>query len=646
MGYALGVDLGTAFTAAAVLEDEAVSMLGLGNRALQIPSVLYLQENGQFLVGEAAERHARADPLRVAREFKRRLGSPDEPLIVGGVEVSAEKLSAELLRHVVAVATERRREPPARTVLTHPANWGGYMMGVFRKVVDLAEVPTVAYCPEPQAAAVQYASRSVVEVGERVAVYDLGAGTFDVCVLEKTPGGFELLGIPDGDDQLGGMDFDHALFTAVQNRAGLPELDRHDAAVRTGLERLRRDCVEAKEVLSTEDETVISISWPGVSVDVVLSRTELEALIRERLAQTLEPTRRTIASAGLTPSQLTGIVLIGGSSRIPLVSQLLHEELGVPTARDTHPKHDVVLGALRQLLPQAAARPAPPSPAKAMEPSPSDQTVPSTRPPQQPPTTPPVRSPAVPNRRTPVPSAQPTTLARSPGPVPSWVLPVMIAMVLGAVSLPLIGPHVGDINASTLNVKADPAEHQIQVLPLSGELTIDVQPDIARTLTVDVGLFGGAVRRADHVQVEKGEGNGTLTLPWLATWLRGPVTLTLKDSGPSLTATAAPVKPWYKNPAGVAPIGLALFSLAYAESMLRAVRQRRRVRTVDLLGLATIGALMGVAVALGWWGIGSRLLSIPLVLPILILMAMAGMGLGLVAPHRRTAPSVTPRSFR
>ncbi|HEY9368503.1 Hsp70 family protein [Streptomyces sp.] len=348
MGYRLGVDLGTTFTAAAMRNGGPPSMLGLGNRALQIPSVLYLQENGQFLVGEAAERRGATDPSRVVREFKRRIGDPI-PLMVAGTPFSAQALSARLLASVVATATERRGAAPDEIVLTYPANWGAYKRDLVDQVISLADVGPTVTCPEPQAAAIQYAAQAHLQPGDRVAVYDLGGGTFDVCVLEKTGTGFTILGNPEGIEQLGGVDFDEAVFQHVVGALGpaLEQLDLDSPEGRAALTRLRRDCVEAKEALSVDVDTTIPVTLPGRSTSVRLTRAELETLIAPALEQTVEATGRALRTAGTTAEQLTAIVLVGGSSRIPLVSHLLQSRFATPTALDTHPKHDIAMGAVQ-----------------------------------------------------------------------------------------------------------------------------------------------------------------------------------------------------------------------------------------------------------------------------------------------------------
>jgi len=313
MGYGLGVDLGTTYTAAASIDrDGGPVMLGLGNRALQIPSVIYVQPDGEVLVGEAAERRGAADPDRLAREFKRRIGD-HVPILIAGTPYSAQALTARLLGWVLARAGERLGEAPERVMLTHPANWGEYKLDLLRQAATLADLSDAELCPEPVAAALQYASRTRVSDGDRIAVYDLGGGTFDVSVLAKTPDGFTILGTPDGIEHLGGIDFDEAVFRRVLDDVGidLTSIDRDDKALLVRLARLRRDCVEAKEALSSDVDTVVTVSLPGRDTTVRLTRAEFEDLIGPALEETINATRRALRSAEVTPEQLSAVVLVG-----------------------------------------------------------------------------------------------------------------------------------------------------------------------------------------------------------------------------------------------------------------------------------------------------------------------------------------------
>ena len=185
--------------------------------------------------------------------------------------------------------------------------------------------------------------------GDKVAVYDLGGGTFDACVLEKTETGFRALGTPEGVEHLGGVDFDEAVLRHVLGAlgAGAAALDPEDPAVTVGLARLRRDCVEAKEALSTDVDTLVPVALPGLSTTVRITRAEFELMIRPALTETVAAMGRALQSAQVEPATLRSILLVGGSSRIPLVSEMLTREFTVPTALDTHPKHDVALGSVR-----------------------------------------------------------------------------------------------------------------------------------------------------------------------------------------------------------------------------------------------------------------------------------------------------------
>ena len=347
MSYRLGVDLGTTFTAAAVANGGPPTMLGLGNRALQVPSVLYLPPDGEVVVGEAAERRGLTDPSRVVREFKRRIGD-HVPILVAGAPYSPQALTARLLHWVVRVGTEQLGEPPAQVILTYPANWGPYKRELLTQIVELADVGQVTTCSEPEAAAVQYAAKRRVPVGTKIAMYDLGGGTFDTCILEKRTDGFVMLGEPIGIEHLGGIDFDDAVFQHVwESLDGVTDLDPADPAVQAGLSRLRRDCVEAKEALSSDVEAIVPVTLPGWSTSIRLTRSELEELVRPPLTETVAAVGRAMRSAGVEPSDLYAIVLVGGGSRIPLVRELLQQAYPVRTALDTHPKHDVALGAVQ-----------------------------------------------------------------------------------------------------------------------------------------------------------------------------------------------------------------------------------------------------------------------------------------------------------
>lgn len=358
--YQLGVDLGTTWTAAAVARGGQVRMVGLGNRAAAIPSVVHQAHDGTTLTGDAADRRGPSEPLRVAREFKRRLGDPT-PVLLGGTPYSAEALLGTMLDAVVTRVMEREGGPPSHLAVTHPANWGPYKTELFEQSVGMAGIPAASTLTEPEAAAMAYAANERVEPGALVAVYDLGGGTFDTAILRKTTDGFAILGQPTGIERLGGIDFDEAVVSHVRTTLG-PALDRIDATdptVLRALTRLRRECVEAKEALSSDTEATIPVLLPALQTEVRLTRGEFEAMIRPTLHATIDALRRTMAAAAVDAHEISTVLLVGGSSRIPLVAELVSEAFGRPVAVDAHPKHAVALGAARAAALAGADHPDP-----------------------------------------------------------------------------------------------------------------------------------------------------------------------------------------------------------------------------------------------------------------------------------------------
>lgn len=346
MTYSLGVDLGTTYTAAAIRRGDRLEIADLGTRSSMIPSVVYLREDGAVLTGEAAIRRGVTDPSRLSREFKRRMGDTTA-ILLGGVPYSVDGLMARLLQAVVAAVTERQGEPPAAITVAHPANWGQYKKDLLDQAVRRADLDGVTMITEPEAAAVHYATQAALPAGSVVAVYDLGGGTFDAAVLRKTDAAFQLIGEPEGIERLGGIDFDEAVFRHVVGslHGAMNELDPEDPVAQSAVSRLRDECVSAKEALSADTEVSIPVILPNVQTEVRLTRVEFEAMIRPALADTLVVLNRALRSAGVTPDQVHSVLLVGGSSRIPLIAQLVSAELGRPIALDVHPKHSVALGA-------------------------------------------------------------------------------------------------------------------------------------------------------------------------------------------------------------------------------------------------------------------------------------------------------------
>jgi molecular chaperone DnaK len=351
MSYVLAVDVGTSFTAAAIARfDQGASSpecLPLGLRGTSVPSVLFYPDDGPVLVGEAAERRGLDSPGRVVREFKRRVGDA-VPISVGTLSLAAEDVFATMARWVADRAEERQGAPPSEIILTYPAAWGFHRTSLIKDALAAKGLGNVTLLTEPEAAALHYASQVRVEDGSIIAVYDLGGGTFDTAVLRKEASNrFELLGKPEGFEHMGGADFDAALFRYVADHTdgALAGLDPAAPGVLAALSRLRRECVEAKEALSSDSEANISVLLPGIQQQIRLVRPEFESLIEDPVRDTVDALEQSLGQLGLEPADLTAVLLIGGSSRIPLVAQLISEQLDRPIAVDADPKSSICMGA-------------------------------------------------------------------------------------------------------------------------------------------------------------------------------------------------------------------------------------------------------------------------------------------------------------
>ncbi len=346
VGYILGVDLGTTYSAAATAEHGLLEVFQLGTRAAAIPSVVAIRETGERLVGEPAERRAVSDSTRVAREFKRRLGDSTS-IIIGGTPYSAQSLTAILLQSIYSQVAAERGGPPDRLVVTHPASYGAYKLDLLRLAVQEAGVPEALLVAEPQGAAVYYARQERIEPGAIVAVYDFGGGTFDAAVLRRTDDGFELIGTPEGLDRVGGIDVDEAVFAHVDAMIGgqIQDMDPTDPHEVSAVADLRVNCRDTKEALSADTDVAIAVALPSLHTEVRLTRAELESMIRPRIADTIGVLERSVRSAGLTFADLDRTLLVGGSSRIPLVAQMVAEATRGRVAVDANPKHSISLGA-------------------------------------------------------------------------------------------------------------------------------------------------------------------------------------------------------------------------------------------------------------------------------------------------------------
>jgi hypothetical protein len=352
-GWVLAIDFGTTSTAAAMRVDDVVERIELDG-APRMPSMVFWREGtggsstGRLILGEEADELSGLAPLCLELTPKRRIG--DEFMRLGEKRVRVTEVIAAILRKVTDEAMRLRAgEPPSEVRLTHPAGWASPSLEKLREAARIAGFDSPVFIPEPVAAAMHFASRRL-RPGEHVAVYDLGGGTFDTAVLRRTEASFEVVGVPGGNEDLGGEDFDDRLF---QHLGGQLPPEKWQA-LRESSDRpwiaanrdLRRQARRAKEFLSRSAQHEFYMA-PPVDQELIARAETLRELIAPDIEATVAELERTIRSAGLDPTDLAAIYLAGGSSRIPLVARLIGQRLGqIPQSLDD-PKAVIAMGAAR-----------------------------------------------------------------------------------------------------------------------------------------------------------------------------------------------------------------------------------------------------------------------------------------------------------
>lgn len=353
--FALGIDLGTSNTVAVIRWPDGRIRPLLFDGQPVMPSLVFLDEGGHLHFGRDAQRMALLDPGRCEPNPKRRID--DRAVLLGDRDVAVVELLAAILRAIAAKAHESVGFLP-RAVLTHPAAWGAPRREILQTAAARAGFPPVTLVPEP-VAAVRYFTdvmQQPVPAGHAVAVFDFGGGTLDVAVVRNDGGTFSLIG-SGGLEDLGGLDVDAALANqlggVLKSNGNGAIWEQLTAPTSTTERRHRRlfweDVRGAKEMLSRT--TVAPVSVPGLDQALHLTRDELERLATPLLERAVAETSAVIRRSGIAQDKFAGLFLVGGASRIPLVSRLLHTQLGIAPTVLEQPELPVAEGALAEFAP-------------------------------------------------------------------------------------------------------------------------------------------------------------------------------------------------------------------------------------------------------------------------------------------------------
>ncbi|MEQ8265343.1 molecular chaperone DnaK [Pseudohaliea sp.] len=378
MGKIIGIDLGTTNSCVAVMEGDKTRVIENAEGDRTTPSIVAYTEDGEILVGQSAKRQAVTNPRNTLFAVKRLIGrkfkddvvqkdikmvpyeivaadNGDAWVAAKGEKMAPPQVSAEVLRKMKKTAEEYLGEPVTEAVITVPAYFNDSQRQATKDAGKIAGLEVKRIINEPTAAALAYGMDKAQ--GDRtIAVYDLGGGTFDISIIEiaEVDGEhqFEVLST-NGDTFLGGEDFDLRLIDYLaaefKKESGI---DLHNDPL--ALQRLKEAAEKAKIELSSSQQTEVNL--PYITADasgpkhlvVKLSRSKLESLVEDLVTRSMEPVKVALKDAGLSPSEINDVILVGGQTRMPLVQKQVAEYFGKDPRRDVNPDEAVAMGAAIQ----------------------------------------------------------------------------------------------------------------------------------------------------------------------------------------------------------------------------------------------------------------------------------------------------------
>lgn len=349
MARTIGIDLGTTNSEVAVVDDGQSRVLPGADGDLLLPSCVGLDEAGNLVIGREALRQYAAAPERTVRSIKRWMGT-DHTTTLGDRDYRPEEISALILKALKQRAETALGEPVSQAVITVPAYFTDAQRQATKTAGELAGLEVLQIINEPTAAALAYDIRS--EETERLLVYDLGGGTFDVSIVEVTGEVTEVLA-SHGNNRLGGDDFDRRLqlhlgdrFRQVHNTE-LPSDPLVQARLLRAAEEVKRSLSDHAFV-SVREAYLVTQGKTALHLETEVARTDFDDLIRPLLRETLEAIDRAFDDAKLTAEDIDRVVLVGGSTRIPLVRTMITEHLGQAPVDGVQPDLCVALGAALQ----------------------------------------------------------------------------------------------------------------------------------------------------------------------------------------------------------------------------------------------------------------------------------------------------------
>lgn len=350
MNTVIGIDLGTSTTEAAVIRDGKPVMIFNMEKEIITPSAIGIDGNGNWVIGEKARAQYLLSPRNTAIEVKRKIGT-DEKITLGRQTYTPVGLSAKLLEYVKIYASEYLEEEVTRAVISVPAYFDEIQRQATVRAGLEAGLQVERILNEPTAAALSYGLEHMEEESH-ILVYDLGGGTFDVTLLEMFDGVLEVKA-SNGDNQLGGKDFDEKLMewlnAQFQKKHGV-DLRKDTYA----MVKLKEEAERCKKTLSTEPACHVLVpmimekAGEPLALDETITAEQFEELTKELLERTHRPIDVVLADSGVLPKEIDRVILVGGSTRMPIVAKDIERYLGIAPSQAVNPDYAVAEGAAIQ----------------------------------------------------------------------------------------------------------------------------------------------------------------------------------------------------------------------------------------------------------------------------------------------------------
>ena len=351
MSKIIGIDLGTTNSCVAVMEGGKPVVIPNSEGSRTTPSVVAFTKTGERLIGEPAKRQAVTNADRTISSIKRHMGT-DYKVTIDGKSYTPQEISAMILQKLKADAESYLGEKVTEAVITVPAYFNDAQRQATKDAGKIAGLDVVRIINEPTASALAFGSDKESSKEQKILVYDLGGGTFDVSILDIADGTFEVLST-NGDTHLGGDDFDEAIINwLADNFKRENNIDlRQD---KMALQRLKEAAEKAKKDLSGMVQTQISLPFISAGpagplhLEATLTRAQFNEMTKGLVERTLIPVRQALKDAGLTANDIHQVLLVGGSTRIPAVQEAVKNELGKEPNKSVNPDECVSLGAAIQ----------------------------------------------------------------------------------------------------------------------------------------------------------------------------------------------------------------------------------------------------------------------------------------------------------